>query len=127
MEPTAMNWKRWLFRILAILILLPLILFSIWSWVTLTYVYARGDRAGFVQKISRKGWVLKTWEGELAMVNLPGAMPEIFHFTVRDPTVAREVERMIGKRSTLTYEQHRGLPSNLFGDTSYFIVHVSSS
>jgi len=121
------RWKRWLILLLLTAFVVPPLLFSAWAWVALNYVYARGERAGYVQKISQKGWLFKTWEGELAMVNLPGAMPEIFHFTVRDPRVARQVERLIGQRVSLAYEQHRFLPSSCFGDTEYFTVRISTS
>lgn len=121
------RWKRWLVLTLLTLLVLPPILFAGWSWVTLKYVYARGERAGYVQKFSKKGWLLKTWEGELAMVNLPGAMPEIFHFTVRREDVARQVERMVGQRASLTYEQHKGLPGTCFGDTEYFIIRIATA
>jgi len=118
-------WKRWLILAVLTLLVLPPLVFSAWAWVTLKYVYARGERAGYVQKISRKGWLCKTWEGELAMVNLPGTMPEIFRFSVRDDAVAREMERLVGQRVSLTYEQHKGVPSSCFGDTEYFIVRIS--
>ncbi len=98
--------------------------FALWSWATLTFTYASGDRAGFVQKFSKKGWVCKTWEGELAMVNLPGAMPEIFYFSVRDDSVARQIERLIGRRVSLSYEQHVGVPTSCFGETEYFVSKV---
>jgi len=109
------------------LLVIPPLLFAGWAWVTLKYVYAKGERAGFIQKIPQKGWLCKTWEGELAMVNLPGAMPEIFRFTVRDQTIARQVERMAGQRVALTYEQHKGVPTACFGDTEYFIVRVTTA
>lgn len=121
------RWKRWLILFLLTVLVVPPLFFSAWAWVALHFVYARGERAGYVQKISQKGWLFKTWEGELAMVNLPGAMPEIFPFTVRDPRVARQVERLIGQRVSLSYEQHRYLPSSCFGDTEYFIVRISTA
>jgi len=120
------KWKRWLVLLALTALVVPPLIFSGWAWVTLKFVYARGERAGYVQKISQKGWFFKTWEGELAMVNLPGAMPEIFRFTVRDDAVARQVERLVGQRVRLTYEQHKGLPGPCFGDTEYFIVRISS-
>jgi len=95
-----------------------------WTWLTLNYDYSDGERAGYVQKFSRKGWVCKTWEGELALVNLPGAMPEIFYFTVRDDAVARRIQAAVGKRVALTYEQHIGIPTSCFGDTQYFVVDI---
>jgi hypothetical protein len=95
-----------------------------WSWGSLHFVFSTGERAGFVQKFSKKGWIFKTWEGELSMVNLPGAMPEIFKFTVRDETVVPFIEDTMGRRVVLTYNQHRGVPPQLFGETSYFVVRV---
>ena len=118
-------WKRRLYLVFLTLLVLPPILFSAWAWITLKYVYARGERAGYVQKISQKGWLCKTWEGELAMVNLPGAMPEIFHFTVRDEKAAQDVQRLVGQRVSLTYEQHKGVPSACFGETEYFIIRIA--
>ena len=96
----------------------------LWTWGTLSYDYSDGERAGYVQKFSRKGWICKTWEGELALVNLPGAMPEIFHFTVRDDATAKRIQATVGKRVALTYEQHIGVPTSCFGDTEYFITDV---
>jgi hypothetical protein len=97
---------------------------ALWTWATLNYNYSDGERAGYVQKFSRKGWICKTWEGELALVNLPGAMPEIFHFSVRDDAVAKRIQEVIGKRVALTYEQHVGVPTSCFGDTQYFVIDV---
>jgi hypothetical protein len=119
------KWKRWLVLVCLTLLVVPPLVFAAWAWVTLKYVYARGERAGYIQKISRKGWLCKTWEGELAMVNLPGAMPEIFRFTVRDEAAAHAAERLVGQRVGLTYEQHKGVPTACFGDTEYFIVKIT--
>ena len=120
------KWKRWLVLILLTCLVYPPLIFAGWSWITLNYVYAKGERAGFVQKISKKGWLCKTWEGELAMVNLPGAMPEIFNFTVvRDDAVAHDVERLVGQRVSLTYEQHEGVPGTMFSETEYFVTRVA--
>lgn len=121
------NWKRWLILAFLTVLVLPPIVFSAWAWAALHYVYAQGERAGYVQKISKKGWLCKTWEGELAMVNLPGATSEIFPFTIREESVAHDVERLVGQRVSLTYEQHKGLPASCFGDTEYFITHVSKN
>lgn len=96
----------------------------LWGWSSLKFVYSTGERAGYVQKFSKRGWIFKTWEGELAMVNLPGAMPEIFYFTVRDEKVVPLIESTMGNRVVLTYNQHQGLPPHVFGDTPYFIVKV---
>ena len=77
-----------------------------------------------MQKLSRKGWVCKTWEGELSLVALPGAAPEKFEFSVRDDAVAARINAAVGQRVALSYEQHRGIPSSCFGDTEYFITDV---
>ena len=109
------------------LILLPLVLLALaaaYTWVTLNWSYSDGERAGYVQKFSRKGWICKTWEGELAMVAIPGSLPEIFHFTVRDEAVAEQINAQMGKRVSLTYDQHVGIPSDCFGETGYFVVKV---
>lgn len=109
---------------LILLVFLLILGAGLWTWFTLNYDYSDGERAGYVQKFSRKGWVCKTWEGELALVNLPGAMPEIFRFTVRDDAVARRIQESVGKRVALTYEQHIGVPTTCFGDTQYFVIGV---
>ena len=109
--------------LLAILII-PAVVIALWIWVTLGYTYSTGDRAGYVQKISKKGWLCKTWEGEIAMANLPGTMPQIFAFTVRSDSIARILEEYAGKQVSLTYEQHRGIPTSCFGETEYFVTKV---
>jgi hypothetical protein len=111
--------------VLLALLLIPAIIVALWIWVTLGYTYAVGERAGYVQKISKKGWLCKTWEGELAMANLPGTMPQIFSFTVRNDSIAHVIEQNAGKQVSLTYEQHRGVPSSCFGETEYFVTRVS--
>jgi hypothetical protein len=109
---------------LFILLLVPAVIIALWIWVTVGYTYASGDRAGYVQKISKKGWICKTWEGELAMANLPGTMPQIFSFTVPSDSIAEVLEKNIGKQVSLTYEQHRGIPTTCFGETEYFVTRV---
>lgn len=109
---------------LLILLLVPMVIIALWIWIALGYTYASGERAGYIQKISKKGWLCKTWEGELAMANLPGTMPQIFTFTVRTDSVARVLEQNAGKQVSLSYEQHRGVPTSCFGETEYFVTGV---
>ena len=104
------------------LLILAALLGGLYIWAALTWSYAKGERAGYVQKFSNKGWLCKTWEGELAMVTIPGTMPEKFLFTVRRPEVAEAVQKAIGRRVALVYEQHKGLPTTCFGDTEYLVV-----
>jgi hypothetical protein len=115
---------RKVFTILLLLLLIPAVIVALWIWVSLGYSYSSGERAGYVQKISKKGWICKTWEGELAMANLPGTMPQIFAFTVRNDSIAKVIEQNAGKQVSLTYDQHRGVPTTCFGETEYFVTGV---
>lgn len=121
---TTRGAARWVLIAVLVVVLLPVLAVSAWSWITMHVAYASGERVGYVQKISKKGWVCKTWEGELAMVNMPGAASQIFAFTVRDATVARSLMDAAGKRVAISYDQHRGVPSSCFGETEYFISSV---
>ena len=94
----------------------------LWTLFTLSFSYSQGERIGFVQKLSKKGWICRTWEGELAMSPVPGAPPTIFLFTIPDEAVAQKVRTAEGKRVSLQYEEKRGVPSSCFGDTNYFIT-----
>ncbi len=123
-EPAARRGRRWKVILPVALLLVPALLFGFWAWITLAYTYSSGERAGYVQKFSRKGWLCKTWEGELAMATIPGAVPEIFHFSVRDDRIAGELQQAMGQRVTLHYEQHRGVPTRCFGETEYYVEDV---
>jgi len=112
--------------IIAAVVIVPVLLFALYTWTALSWSYSAGERAGYVQKFSKKGWVCKTWEGELALVSIPGTMSEKFYFTVRDDAVAARVNQTMGKRVALRYEQHKGIPTSCFGETEYFVVDVKS-
>jgi hypothetical protein len=116
-------WK-WVFILAGIVIVVPAILFAIWTWIALSWTYSEGDRAGYVQKFSKKGWLCKTWEGELSMVNIPGAAQERWEFSVRDDSIAEVIKRNMGDRVSLTYQEKRGIPSSCFGETNYFVTGV---
>lgn len=120
MNQTNRGWKFWL----SIIIATPVLLLAIYTWIVLSWSYSSGERAGYVQKFSNKGWVCKTWEGELAMVSMPGTMSEKFLFTVRDESLAGKINQSLGKKVTLTYEQHRGIPTSCFGETEYFVTGI---
>lgn len=122
-EPTKkkrIRWRLWLF----IVLITPIVLFGLYTWFVLTWSYSSGERAGYVQKLSKKGFIAKTWEGELAMVSMPGTLPEIFHFTVPSDEVAAQINATLSKRVRLHYEQHIGLPTRLFGESEYFVTRV---
>ena len=115
-----MTMKRTVLIFTAILAAIGL-LFAAYAWLSLTWSYSEGQRAGYVQKFSKKGWICKTWEGELLLTTLPGVVPEKFEFTVRNEAVAQQISANMGKRMVLSYAQHKGVPGSCFGDTEYFI------
>jgi hypothetical protein len=106
------------------LLLAMALFFGLYTMVVLKWSYSAGERAGFMQKLSTKGFVCKTWEGELQLVALPGSMPEKFLFSVRNDAVAARINATMGKRVALTYEQHIGVPTSCFGETEYFVTDV---
>ena len=97
---------------------------AFYTWATLNWVYSSGERAGYVQKLSQKGWVCKTYEGELILVSMPGTQAEKFFFTVRDESVVKKINTSIGERVRLIYEEHKGVPSTCFGETSFYVKDV---
>lgn len=107
------------------LLLLPIGLFVLYTWAALTWVYSDGERVGYVQKLSQKGFVCKTYEGELVLVSMPGTQAEKFFFTVKNADVAKKINESIGKRVSLTYEEHIGIPTSCFGETGYFVQNVT--
>ena len=117
-----MRILRLLLALAVVVGLFALYLTAAWSWS-----YSSGERAGWVQKLSKKGWFCKTWEGELALVSLPGSSPEKFLFTIHDDAAAALVTQAMGKRVALHYEEKVGLPTSCFGDTRYFITKVTPS
>jgi hypothetical protein len=115
-----------LVRALGVLALLAGLV-ALFFWGALNWSYSSGERAGWVQKFSKKGWICKTWEGELALVSLPGSMPEKFYFTIHDDAVAAKVTQHVGKRVALHYEEKVGLPTSCFGETRHFVTGVTLS
>jgi hypothetical protein len=109
--------------IIALLILIGLP--ALYMTAALKWSYSTGERAGWVQKLSKKGWVCKSWEGELAQVSQPGLPMEKFLFTVHDDAVAADINKYIGKRVSLHYEEKVGLPTSCFGDTRYFVIKLT--
>ena len=107
-----------------VVVVAAILLFAGYVWVALHWAYSNGERAGNLQKISEKGWICKTWEGELLLTTVPGLVPEKFIFTVRDESVVEQLLANSGKRVVLTYSQHKGIPTTCFGDTEYFIDKV---
>jgi len=111
-------------RLLLVILLLVVLLPFAWTWFTLSWSYSEGERAGILQKFSRKGWLCKTYEGELAQYIVAGVAPQIWNFTVRDRRVADELRTLAGAKVQLHYTEHVGVPTNCFGETGYFVDGV---
>jgi hypothetical protein len=107
------------------LLIIPLVLFTLYVGLAFSWSYSEGERAGILQKFSRRGWVCKTYEGELAMSVVPGVAPTIWEFSVRDERVVPRLSAAIGRRVVLHYAEHRGVPTNCFGHTDYFVDSVA--
>ena len=111
-------------RVLGVIVAVVLLMAG-YFWFVLNWNYSAGERAGWVQKFSQKGWICKTWEGEMAMVSMPGSTTEKFAFTVRDHEVTEQINKLMGRRVSLHYEQKVGLPTSCFGETRYYVTKVT--
>ena len=111
-------------KLLLGLLVMAALSLAAWTWVALHWSFADGERAGWVQKFSRRGWLCKTWEGEMALVSMPGTVAEKFYFSVPDDAIAEQINDSVGRRVSLTYQQHIGIPTSCFGDTQYFVDGV---
>lgn len=112
--------RRWLTRLLIWIPLLAIVLGGAWTWFSLSWSYSEGERAGILQKFSRKGWICKTYEGELALYIVGGVAPQIWYFSTRDAKLAAELTKNVGRDMRLQYSEHRGVPTNCFAETPYF-------
>jgi hypothetical protein len=126
--PPPRSWARrhrWKLVLLAVIVT-PVLFFVLYTVSALTWAYSEGQRAGYIQKFSKKGWLCKTWEGELALSTVPGVAPVLWNFTVRSEAAAQQINLALGRRAVLYYREHRGLPSTCFGETNYFVdsVHI---
>lgn len=111
-------------RFLRWFLILVIVVPVAWTSFTLWWSYSEGDRAGVLQKFSRKGWLCKTYEGELALYVVSGVAPEIWSFSVRDEAVAAKLQSLVGERVRIRYSEHVGIPTTCFGETPYFATSV---
>src|SRR6478752_10207464 len=95
--------------VLLLLILIPAVVIALWIWVALGYTYSNGERAGYLQKISKRGWLCKTWEGEIQLTSIPGSTPQIFTFTTRSDSIANILTTMAGQSVRVHYREHKGI------------------
>lgn len=112
--------KRGFGRVLLIIVALIVLGVVGWTFFTLSWAYSEGERAGVLQKFSKKGWVCKTYEGELALYVVGGVAPQIWHFSTRDEQVAENLLKAVGEQVRVHYSEHRGVPTNCFAETPYF-------
>lgn len=124
MNWTAIFFPVWILRPRFLLVLVFLVVGAL--LIAFNYSYSDGNRAGYIQKFSRKGWVCKTHEGELAMTTVPGTAPVLWEFTVWDDQVAAQLSQVMGKRVILHYKEFRYLPTACFGETTYFVDRVET-
>jgi hypothetical protein len=122
-------WRSLFKKLLLALILTPIVLGALYLAVVLNWSYSDGDRTGHLQKFSRKGWLCKTYEGELAMTTVPGVAPVIWPFSVRmwDDRLPAQINKLMGERVVLHYSEFRNIPTNCFGETSYFVDSVKAA
>jgi len=125
-EPPKKSFRRrhWGKLLIAAIILIPAVGITLWTAIALGYSYSSGERVGYLNKFSRKGWLCKTYEGEISMVNLPGQLAGMFQFTVRDDSIAALINKAQGQRVAVSYTQHKGLPTSCFGETDYFVKGI---
>ena len=123
---TAEEIKKKIVKIVVLLIIAVVVLCTGYVMIALNWSYSKGERIGYVQKFSEKGWLCKTWEGELQMLPVPGAIPEKFLFSVRDKTVINKINSSMGKKVSLSYEQHKGIPTTCFGESEHFAVDAKA-
>ena len=112
-------------RFLVIVMLLAIAGAGLWTWLSLSWAYSDGTRAGVLQKFSRRGWICKTEEGELAQYVVAGVSPQIWLFSVRDRKLGAQLEKLVGERVQIHYTEHSGVPTSCFADTRYFVDRVT--
>jgi hypothetical protein len=111
-------------RFVLIMVVVGIVGFALYTWAALNYTYSEGERVGYARKLSNRGWICKTWEGEISMTNAVGAQESTFAFTVRDPAVVEKFRALEGKHVTILYKERVGIPSSCFGDTPFHAYDV---
>ncbi|MFL5396388.1 MAG: hypothetical protein ACJ79P_00665 [Myxococcales bacterium] len=121
---TPPRWRSRFLYWVAFGVLGAVVAVGLFTWAALNVSYSKGERVGYVQRLSRKGWVCKTWEGELAVATVPGVAPDKFYFSVRTEPIAAQVNGSLGKRVRVIYAQHKFIPTSCFGDTEFFVAEA---
>jgi hypothetical protein len=121
---TPPRWRSRFLYWVAFGVLGAVVAVGLFTWAALHVSYSNGERVGYIQRLSRKGWVCKTWEGELAVATVPGVAPDKFYFSVRTEPIASQVNGTLGKRVRVIYAQHKFIPTSCFGDTEFFVAEA---
>jgi hypothetical protein len=121
---TPPRWRSRFLYWVAFGVLGAVVAVGLFTWAALNVSYSKGERVGYIQRLSRKGWVCKTWEGELAVATVPGVAPDKFYFSVRTEPIASQVNGTLGKRVRVIYAQHKFIPTSCFGDTEFFVAEA---
>jgi hypothetical protein len=122
--------KKIFFRTLIIVLLLALAIGAFFTFVP----YSEGMRAGNVIKLSHKGVIFKTHEGELQLSMMPntntmgGSTPNVWNFSVANKDVADQLMKASasGERLELFYKE-RYFKFPWQGDTKYFVYKVGNA
>ncbi len=119
--------KHFFRRLLLFFMLISIITVTI-TFLYFNFTYSEGNRAGMLIKFSTKGFVFKTYEGELNVGSVnPGVGSSVanntWSFSVKDKKLADQLSIMEGKMVRLHYkEKIKNLPWQ--GETKYFVDKV---
>jgi hypothetical protein len=116
--------KRYFYYVLALVVTLIVV----YVWWSFFFTYSEGTRTGLLQKFSKKGNVFKTYEGELILSSVQSTKnvalaSDKFLFSVSDPEVALQLEKLQGKMVDVHYkEKNNTLPWR--GDSPFLVLSV---
>ncbi|HMP14723.1 MAG TPA: hypothetical protein PKD70_12645 [Saprospiraceae bacterium] len=127
---TEVKRKTWRItkRILLIMLSLGIIIGAVLFWFNYAWTYSDGTRAGTLIKVSNKGYIFKTYEGQLNtggfQTNPQGSViSNIWEFSVTKKDIYQQLQRYEGKEAILFYKQYRrALPWQ--GKTTYFVYKI---
>jgi len=87
--------------------------------------YSKGERTGVLIKISHKGNIFKTNEGEMWLSCRQMTNPEKFYFSVKSDSITAQLKNLQDQCVQLSYTQYRAsLPWR--GDTKYIVTSVTN-
>ncbi len=105
-----------------------LVLALVITFLVFNFKYSEGSRAGVLMKFSKRGYVFKTYEGELntgGVGNIANTaqVNQVWNFSVKEEGFADTLHFYEGKKVILFYQQKiKHLPWQ--GETDYFVNRV---